>query len=122
MNRQGLAIILLIALTSAGCNSPKPSFRFDGNVVVMKAADGKLTVRPKGGEPLLGRIEKTNGRIQFTPQFPLLTGETYEAIFTDSNGQQTILEHTIAINAPAPRVTVGKQRAPSPTPGPDGRC
>ena len=84
MNHQGLAFILLIALTSVGCSSPKSSFRFDGNVVVMTATDGKLTVRPKGGKPLLGHMVKANGRIQFTPQFPLLTGETYEAVFTDS--------------------------------------
>ena len=84
MNHQGLAFILLIALTGAGCNSPKSSFRFYGNVVVMTATDGKLTVRPKGGKPLLGHMDKANGRIQFTPQFPLLTGETYEAVFTDS--------------------------------------
>jgi len=95
---------MLIALTGVGCSSPKPSFWFEGDVVVVPAADGNLIVRPKGGKPLLGRVDKANGRIQFTPQFTLLTGETYEAIFTDSNGQQTILEHTIAINAPAPRV------------------
>ena len=103
MNHQGLAFILLIALTGAGCNSPKSSFRFDGNVVVMTATDGKLTVRPKGGKPLLGHMDKANGRIQFTPQFPLLTGETYEAVFTDSTGQQIVLEHTIAIKAPVPQ-------------------
>ena len=105
MDRQKLAFVLLIALAGVSCSIPKPSFRFEGNVAVMPAVDGKLTVRPKGGEPLLGHMEKANGRIQFTPHFPLLTGETYEAIFTDSTGQQTILEHTIAINAPAPRVT-----------------
>ena len=105
MNRQGHTLILLIALAGAGCSSSKPSFRFEGDVVVMPAADGNLIVRPKGGKPLLGHMDKANGRIKFTPQFPLLTGETYEAIFTDSTGQQTILEHTIAINAPAPRVT-----------------
>ena len=70
----------------------------------MTATDGKLTVRPKGGKPLLGHMDKANGRIQFTPQFPLLTGETYEAVFTDSTGQQIVLEHTIAIKAPAPQV------------------
>jgi hypothetical protein len=104
MNLHGLAIIMLIALTGVSCSSPKSSFRFQGDVVVVQAVDGNLIVRPKGGKPLLGRVDKANGRIQFTPQFPLLTGETYEAIFSDSNGQQTILEHTIAINSPAPRV------------------
>ncbi len=105
MAHKGCAFVLIFVLFGAGCHSPKPSFRFEGNVVVVAKVNGKLTVRPKGGESLLGHIEKTKGCIQFTPQFPLLTGETYEAIFIDSAGQQTILEHTIAINAPEPRIT-----------------
>ena len=95
---------MLITL-AVGCASPaQTGLRFENGGVVMAAPTGQLTVRPKGGEPLLGQVKITGGTIRFTPQFPLLAGETYEAIFTHSAGQQTTLEHTIPINAPAPQV------------------
>ena len=96
---------MLITL-AVGCASPAQSgLRFENGGVVMAAPAGQLAVRPKGGEPLLGQVEITGGTIRFTPQFPMLAGETYEATFTNPAGQQTTLEHKIPINAPAPEVT-----------------
>jgi hypothetical protein len=105
MNRLRSIFFALIAL-AIGCASPTHHrLRFENGIVTITASAGQLSVRPKGGQPLLGETEITGGTIRFTPQFPMLAGETYEAIFTHPAGQQTTLEHTIPINAPAPEVT-----------------
>jgi len=103
MHRPGL-IVLLFALWAMGCCLSRPSLRFEADVVVATGS-GQLMVRPKGGEPLLGEIKSVSGRVQFTPQFPFLAGQIYEAVFTHSNGQRSSIEHTFAIRASAPRVT-----------------
>jgi hypothetical protein len=103
MHRSAL-FLMLFALWATGCALPKPTLRFEADAVVA-IGSGNLTVRPKGGEPLLGDTQTVSGRIQFTPRFPFLAGQVYEAVHTDSDGQRTSLEHTFAIRAAAPRVS-----------------
>ncbi|MBC8324792.1 MAG: hypothetical protein H8E27_04120 [Verrucomicrobia subdivision 3 bacterium] len=95
---------MLFALWVTGCCLPKPTLHFEADAVVA-IGNGTLTVRPKGGEPLLGKTQTVSGQIQFTPRFPFLAGQVYEAVHTDSNGQRTSIEHTFAIRAAAPRVS-----------------
>ena len=102
MHRLGL-ILLLSALWAMGCRLPEPTLRFEANAVVA-TGNGHLLVRPKGGEALLGEIETVSGKVQFIPRFPFLAGQIYEAVFTNSVGQHTSIEHTFAIRAPAPRL------------------
>jgi hypothetical protein len=102
MHRLGL-ILLLSALWAMGCRLPQPNLHFEANAVTA-SGNGHLLVRPKGGEALLGEIQTVSGKVQFIPCFPFLAGQIYEAVFTDSAGQQTSIEHTFAIRAPAPRL------------------
>ncbi|MDE2680284.1 MAG: hypothetical protein OSB29_02835 [Verrucomicrobiota bacterium] len=102
MHRLGL-VLLLSALWAMGCRLPQPTLRFEANAVVA-TGNGHLSVRPKGGEALLGEIQTVSGTVQFIPHFPFLAGQIYEAVFTDSAGQHTSIEHTFAIRAPAPRL------------------
>ena len=71
---------------------------------MVATGNGHLLVRPKGGEALLGETQAVSGKVQFIPRFPFLAGQIYEAVFTDSAGQQTSIEHTFAIRAAAPRL------------------
>ncbi|MDC0143576.1 hypothetical protein OAK45_03475 [Verrucomicrobia bacterium] len=86
-----------------GCRLPQSTLRFEANLVVA-TGNGHLLVRPKGGEALLGETQAISGKVQFIPRFPFLAGQIYEAVFTDSSGQQTSIEHTFPIRAAAPRL------------------
>ena len=87
----------------AGCGV-KPTLRFGAESVVVRADQGTLSVRPLDGEPLLGRTVQWENEIQFVPQFPFLTGQTYEATFTNTSGHRTISLHTHPISAPVPQL------------------
>ncbi len=105
MNRLRSTFFALIAL-AIGCASPTHHrLRFENGIVTITAPAGQITVHPKGGQPLLGQTEIAHGTIRFTPQFPLLAGQTYIAVFTGADGKQTTREHTLPINGPAPEVT-----------------
>ena len=103
MNR---CFAILLTIITAGCTTPRtPTIEFTKYHVQTRAAGGTLTIRPKGGEPLLGELESIDGVVRFTPNFPLLEGQTYEAVFRDANLKRFICEHTFPIDAPAPVIT-----------------
>ena len=72
--------------------------------VYVSASNGKLILRPLQGEPLLGQIQKTHYGLTFTPQFPFLAGQTYEAVFIGADGRQSAAVHTFPIEAPEPEL------------------
>ncbi|HCU85929.1 MAG TPA: hypothetical protein DGP39_00255 [Verrucomicrobiales bacterium] len=95
----GAAAMLLLA----GCASPERVWFADGQAHA-RGTQGALQVRPIGGQPLLGDVRTEGGQLVFTPQFPLQTGQSYEAIFTDASGQMHRARHTLPITAPAPEL------------------
>lgn len=78
--------------------------RFTVENVYVSASNGKLIVRPLQGEPLLGQIQKTHYGLTFTPQFPFLAGQTYEAVFVGADGRQSTAVHTFPIEALEPEL------------------
>lgn len=93
------ALILL-----SGCRAPGVSPRFTVENVYVSATNGTLIVRPLQGEPVIGQIKQTHFGLTFTPQFPFLAGQTYEAVFTGADGQQSAMVHTFPIEAPEPEL------------------
>lgn len=92
-----------LTLLLTGC-TVKPALRFEANVVIVRANQGTLSIRPKDGELLLGQTTKENGVISFVPDFPFLTGQIYEATFTNASGQHNTSLHTLPISAPVPKL------------------
>ena len=74
------------------------------NNVYVSASNGKLIVRPLQGEPLLGQIQEPHSGLTFTPQFPFLAGQAYEAVFIGADGRQSAVVHTFPIEAPEPEL------------------
>ncbi len=94
--------LLGLTVLISGCNFPKPSPRFEGDTVVMDSTQGDLIVRTKEGKALLGNIIHTKGQLHFTPKFPFLAGQTYEASFTDSSGRHVTTSHTYKVKSSNP--------------------
>ena len=67
MNRH-FPFLLGVTVLASGCNLLKPSLRFEGDIVVMDSTQGDLIVRAKDGEPLLGKIIRTEDQIHFFPK------------------------------------------------------
>ena len=84
-----------------GCASPKRVWFANGQAIA-SGPEGALQVRPVGGEPLLGAVDVEGGQLIFTPQFPLQTGLTYEAVYADPTGRVHRAQYTLPINAPTP--------------------
>lgn len=93
----------VFGLLISGCQTT-PVLYFETHAVITTNPNGTLTVRPQGGEPLLGHIERTDTGLRFTPQFPFLAGQTYEAVFSDAQGRQSAALHIFPIKAPAPQL------------------
>ena len=94
---------VVLVLFSSGC-FVKPKLRFEANAVIVEANQGTLSIRPKGGEPLLGHTTRKGGKIRFVPEFPFLKGQPYEATFTNVSGQRTSYLRTLPISAPIPKL------------------
>lgn len=104
MNRYCPVLVGLTALISA-CTCLKPSLRFEGDIVVMDSTQGEIIVRTERGEPLIGNTIFAKDQLHFIPKFPFMTGQTYEASFTDSKGCRTTTSHTFRVKAPNPSLT-----------------
>jgi len=72
---------------------------------VIDSTQGDLIVRTKEGKALLGNIIHTKGQLHFTPKFPFLAGQTYEASFTDSSGRCVTTSHTYKAKSSTPYLT-----------------
>ena len=101
MNRYCPVLVGLTVLISA-CTCLKPSLRFEGDIVVMDSTQGEIIVKTENGEPLIGNTIFTKDQVHFIPKFPFMTGQTYEASFTDSNGRRTTTSHTFKVKASNP--------------------
>ena len=101
----GLKIVwgFVILLGFAGCSTP-PSWHFEIDSITVQHPNGTLQVRPLGGQPLLGTTHQSATELRFTPQFPFLAGQTYEAVFIGADGRQSAVVHTFPIEAPAPEL------------------
>ena len=104
MNRH-FPFLLGVTVLASGCNLLKPSLRFEGDIVVMDSTQGDLIVRAKNGEPLLGKIVRTENQVHFVPNLPFMAGHTYDASFTHSNGGRTTSSHTFKIKTAPPSLT-----------------
>ena len=87
-----------------GCHAPGIGPKFSTDNVHVPSNNGTLIVRPLQGDPLLGQIQKTHAGLTFTPQFPFLAGQTYEAVFIGADGRQSAAVHTFPIEAKAPEL------------------
>ena len=117
-------LLVLLALVAAGCASSGYTWRFRTDadlphqITLTAPADGawssaaifqlKVALADDNATQVLGQVTQRDRTLVFTPQFPLMAGQTYRATYTFGDGGPAALFTDYRVPAKttaAPRVT-----------------